>query len=154
MKEVGYFKLQLLTEDVVLLDAEVKTPEEAIRLAGNLLVRAGTVHESYVDAMVKGFQEIGPYIVLAPGIATPHARPEHGVIAKCLSFIRLKEPVKFGHPTNDPVQIVCAIGGVDNTGHIEMLQYLASILGGDEKVQRILEAKSYQELIKVTEGNP
>ena len=143
--------MQLLKEDVVLLNAEARTTEEAIRLAGNLLVNTGQVRESYVDAMVKGFNEVGAYIVIAPGIATPHARPENGVIEKCLSFVRLQEPVKFGHPTNDPVQIVCAFGGVDSTGHIEMLQYIASILGDFDKVSRILAAKNYKEFIKLLE---
>ncbi|MHB1407274.1 MAG: PTS sugar transporter subunit IIA [Desulfitobacteriaceae bacterium] len=143
--------MQLLNEAVVLLNAEAKTAEEAIRLAGDLLVKAGKVRESYVNAMVKGFNEVGPYIVIAPGIAAPHARPEHGVIEKCLSFVRLQEPVKFGHPTNDPVQIICAIGGVDSSGHIEMLQYLASILGDPDKIKQILTVKNYKEFIKLIE---
>lgn len=143
--------MQLLNEAVVLLNAEAKTAEEAIRLAGDLLVKAGKVRESYVNAMVNGFNEVGPYIVIAPGIAAPHARPEHGVIEKCLSFVRLQEPVKFGHPTNDPVQIICAIGGVDSSGHVEMLQYLASILGDPDKVKQILTVKNYKEFIKLIE---
>lgn len=143
--------MQLLNEAVVLLNAEAKTAEEAIRLAGDLLVKAGKVRESYVNAMVNGFNEVGPYIVIAPGIAAPHARPEHGVIEKCLSFVRLQEPVKFGHPTNDPVQIICAIGGVDSSGHIEMLQYLASILGDPDKIKQILTVKNYKEFIKLIE---
>jgi mannitol/fructose-specific phosphotransferase system IIA component (Ntr-type) len=135
-----------LSQEVVRLDAEAKTAEEAIRLAGSLLVEAGKAEAGYVDAMVKGFREIGPYIVLAPGIAIPHARPEHGVKEQCLSLVRLKEPVVFGHPANDPVRLVCAIGGVDNTGHIGMLQALASVLGDANKLQGIMEAATFSEL--------
>jgi mannitol/fructose-specific phosphotransferase system IIA component (Ntr-type) len=135
-----------LSQHVVLLDAEANSAEEAIRLAGDLLVQAGKVDPEYVDAMVKGYLDIGPYIVLAPGIAIPHARPEHGVKEQCISLVRLNQPVVFGHPTNDPVRLVCAIGGVDNTGHIRMLQALADILGDSQKLQGIMAAASYQEL--------
>ncbi|UFJ41772.1 PTS sugar transporter subunit IIA [Brevibacillus humidisoli] len=138
-----------LCQDVVLLDAEANSAEEAIRLAGDLLVKAGKVAPEYVEAMVKGYQDIGPYIVLAPGIAIPHARPEHGVKEQCVSLIRLNQPVAFGHPTNDPVRLVCAIGGVDDTGHIGMLQELAGVLGDSGKLEGILAAASYEELQQV-----
>lgn len=141
----------LLTEEMVLLDGEVDTPEEAIRLAGDLLVKAGKVEERYVDAMVHGFQTIGPYIVLAPSIAIPHARPENGVLEKCVSFVRLKKPVAFYHPTNDPVELVFAFGGVDHEGHIGMLQALASVLGNPQKVEGLKHIASYQELLAILE---
>lgn len=136
-----------IAKELVLLDAEAESAEEAIRMAGKLLVQAGKVEERYVDAMVKGFREIGPYIVLAPGIAIPHARPEHGVKEQCLSLVRLNEPVLFGHPDNDPVRLVCAIGGVDDSSHIGMLQALAAVLGDSEKLNSIMEANDYDQLV-------
>lgn len=143
--------MQFLSEDTVLLDAKATTAEEAIRLAGNLLVSTGKVRPSYIEAMIKGYRDIGPYIVLAPGIAAPHARPEDGALTKGLSLIRLQEPVKFGHPTNDPVRIVCALAGTDNTGHLEMLQYLASVLGDPDRVKGILTVKNFQEFSRLLE---
>jgi len=99
--------------------------------------------------MVKGFQDVGPYIVLAPSIAIPHARPEHGVLEQGVSIIRLKKPVVFGHPTNDPVQLVCAICGTDATNHIGMLQSLAGILGDKAKLEVLLNAKDKEEILKI-----
>jgi ascorbate PTS system EIIA or EIIAB component len=139
-----------LTEKVIRLDVEATTPEEAIRQAGALLVADNKVEERYIDAMVKGFNDVGPYIVLAPLIAIPHARPEHGVLEQGVSLVRLKTPVVFGHPTNDPVQIVCAICGTDSTSHIGMLQSLAAVLGNKEKLETILTTKSKEEIISIT----
>jgi ascorbate PTS system EIIA or EIIAB component len=139
-----------LTEKVIRLDVEATTPEEAIRQAGALLVADNKVEERYIDAMVKGFNDVGPYIVLAPLIAIPHARPEHGVLEQGVSLVRLKTPVVFGHPTNDPVQIVCAICGTDSTSHIGMLQSLAAVLGNKEKLETILTTKNKEEIISIT----
>ncbi|PLR75761.1 PTS sugar transporter subunit IIA [Bacillus sp. V3-13] len=129
-----------LSANLISLDVEADSAEAAIRKAGALLVEENIVEESYVDAMVKGFQDVGPYIVLAPSIAIPHARPEHGVLQQNVSLVRLKNPVEFGHPTNDPVQLVCAISGTDSTSHIGMLQSLASVLGDKAKLEIILNS--------------
>ena len=138
-----------LNEKLIRLDVEVETAEEAIRRAGELLVAAGKVEERYIDAMVKGYEEVGAYIVLAPSIAIPHARPEHGALEQSVSMIRLKQPVVFGHPTNDPVQLVCAICGVDSSSHVGMLQKLASVLGNKSKLNGIMTAKSKEEILSI-----
>jgi ascorbate PTS system EIIA or EIIAB component len=139
-----------LTEKVIILDVEATTPEEAIRVAGALLVADNKVEERYVDAMVKGLKDVGPYIVIAPLIAVPHARPEHGVLQQGVSIVRLKNPIVFGHPTNDPVRIVCALCGTDSTSHIGMLQSLAAILGNKEKLEVILSTKDIKDIISIT----
>ena len=138
-----------LTDKLISLDVEAETPEEAIRQAGALLVAGNKVEERYIDAMVKGYKDVGAYIVLAPLIAVPHARPEHGVLEQGVSLVRLKSPVVFGHPTNDPVQIVCAICGIDSTSHIGMLQSLAAVLGNKEKLETILTTINKEEIISI-----
>lgn len=68
-----------ITLEQIELDVEVESPVDAIRAAGNLLVKTESASSDYVDAMVASYEKLGPYIVLAPHIAIPHARPEHGV---------------------------------------------------------------------------
>ncbi len=43
----------ILTEKTVLLNANVKNKEEAVRLAGQLLVDQGCVEPSYIDRMLE-----------------------------------------------------------------------------------------------------
>lgn len=137
-----------IDENVVMLGANAENPESAIRLAGSMLVNSRKVEQSYVEAMVGAYKELGPYIVIAPMIAVPHARPDQGVNEQCMSILRLKEPMVFGHPTNDPVQLVCAIGGVDKSVHIRMLRVLSEILGDEEKLELMMKAESYKQLIQ------
>ncbi|HLR69347.1 MAG TPA: PTS sugar transporter subunit IIA [Virgibacillus sp.] len=141
--------MKLLKEEAVLLDVEAKNAVDAIRISGDLLVKAGYATEGYTDAMIEGYQNVGPYIVIAPGIAIPHSRPEKGAVETGFSLIRLKEPIEFGHDKNDPVKLVCAITGVGNNGHIEMLQKIAVILGDPEKYKQIIEANDFNEISKI-----
>lgn len=141
--------MKLLDKEAIKLDVEITNPIEGIREAGERLVQTNQVLPSYVEEMVKAFQEIGPYIVIAPGIALPHARPEHGVLKQALSVVRLNKPIPFGHPTNDPVQLICAIGGNDQSKHINMLQQVSKVLGSSEKLNSILQAKSKEEVADI-----
>lgn len=64
----------ILTKDVVRLDVEgLTTPEEVIHFSGQLLVNSGKVKETYIEKMEEAFHDMGPYMVMAPGIAMPHA---------------------------------------------------------------------------------
>ena len=72
--------------------------------------------------------EQGPYIVLAPGIALAHARPEDGVVGLGLGVAVLERPVRFGHPDNDPVDVVLAFGSPDKESHLGVLAALARSL--------------------------
>ena len=63
----------LLAESSIDLSGRATTWEEAIRRAGQLLEKSGTVDSAYTDAMVKSVEDNGPYIVVAPGFAFAHA---------------------------------------------------------------------------------
>ena len=142
----------ILTKDVVRLDVEgLTTPEEVIHFSGQLLVNSGKVKETYIVKMEEAFHDLGPYMVMAPGIAMPHARPSGDVSEPCISFIRLKDPVSFNHPFNDPVKLVFTLGGVENDSHLALLQELGRFLEDDKVRERLLTITSYEELEKLTE---
>jgi ascorbate PTS system EIIA or EIIAB component len=101
--------------------------QAAVRAACRLLVEAGAADQGYVDACVAMVEEHGPYMVVAPGIALAHARPEDGARMLGVSVAVLARPVEFGHPDNDPVDVVFAFGSPDADQHVELL---ASLAGG------------------------
>ena len=144
--------LDILTPEMIQVNYECKTRDEAVSAAGQLLVKQGYAKESYIDAMIKNVEENGTYIVIAPGIAMPHARPEEGALDIGLSIVTLKEPIVFGHPKNDPVKIVVGLCAVDHQSHLKALSELVEILGNEEKVKKIIEAKSSKEIIAIIKG--
>jgi ascorbate PTS system EIIA or EIIAB component len=145
--------MKFLEENLVALDAEASTPEEAIRAAGELLVEGGAVHETYVQAMVDSYRKNGPYFVLAPRIALPHARPEDGVNEASVSFVRLKEPIVFGNVANDPVEFVFALGASSSDEHLQILQKLMMLLSNQENIQKLSELTTYQQIKEMIRGN-
>ena len=98
---------------------------EAVRAACRPLLEAGAIEERYVQRCIEIVEKEGPYVVMAPGIALAHARPEDGVKGLGLSGITLADPVPFDHPENDPVDLVFAFGSPDSKQHIGLLQSLA-----------------------------
>jgi len=122
--------------------------EDAVEKVGQIMVDAGAVEARYVDAMKRTINELGPYSVIAPGIAMPHARPEDGVLRPCFALITLAHPVEFGSTENDPVQIVIAFGATDKTEHIDALARIGQVFGDSQKVQKILQADSKDQLLE------
>ena len=78
-------------------------------------------------------------------------RPGGNVKEPCISFVKLKEPVCFHHPCNDPVWVVFALGGVSDDGHIELLQDLSSLLAGERMIEKLAALNTYEELEKLME---
>ncbi|MFO7944348.1 MAG: PTS sugar transporter subunit IIA [Anaerolineales bacterium] len=103
---------------------------EAIRAVCAPLLEAEAIQSTYIDRCIEMVDEHGPYMVVAPGIALAHARPEDGVLRLCLSVATLSDPVLFHHPQNDPVDLILAFGSPDNQQHIHLLTALAEGLSG------------------------
>lgn len=141
---------KLLTREVVRLGVEgLRTPQEVIAYGGGLLKEAGKVNERYIDDMISAYETLGPYIVMAPGLAMPHARPGGNVVENAISFLQLKTPVEFQHSSNDPVKVVITLAGSSDDGHIELLQDLSSFLGEEGMIEQLSLVTSYEELIKM-----
>lgn len=139
----------LLRAETIKLNVAVKDWEEAVRAGGKLLEDAGASKPEYTDAMVDAVKNIGPYMVIAPGIAMPHARPEAGVNEIGMSLITLKNPVCFGNKENDPVHIVVCLCAIDHTTHLEALSDLVGLLGDENYVRLIMEATDSEVLVNL-----
>ncbi len=118
----------LITEETIELNVEATTWEEAVKAGGELLVKNGMTAPEYIYAMIHTVKQLGPYIVIAPGIALPHARPEDGVKKIGMSLISLKKAVPFGNADYDPVKIVICLCAIDNSSHLKALSSLMNLL--------------------------
>jgi mannitol/fructose-specific phosphotransferase system IIA component (Ntr-type) len=139
----------LLRPGLAAVDVQAKDWQEAIRAVGQLMVNDNAVEPRFLDGMIRVAKEFGPYIVVAPGIALPHARPEDGVIKASIAVARLSTPVEFGNKENDPVDLLVALAAIDNKGHIEGLSDLAAVLGDAENVKQIRSCKTADELLNI-----
>ena len=139
---------QLLPASNIRLNVPVQNWRDAIYEAGNVLYQEGYIEQIYGQAMVDVVDKMGPYIVFWKGIALPHADIDCGVKKSGFSFIRLKEPVVFGTPENDPVDMIFALAAVDHSSHVIALLELTNILSDAEKVACL---RSESEIEKITQ---
>lgn len=138
--------MKFLEEQLVKVGADAIEAKEAIKQAGKLLLDDDLIEDSYLDAMVNSYEKNGPYFVLAPNIAIPHARPEDGVKEASVSLIQLKEPVVFGHASNDPVLLVFGLGASSSEEHLTLLRKLTTLLNNSDNVKHLTEAVSYNDI--------
>ncbi|GAP22733.1 PTS sugar transporter subunit IIA [Leptolinea tardivitalis] len=145
---------ELLRPPLAAVNVEAKDWQDAIRACGKLFIADGATEERFSDAMIRVAKEFGPYIVVAPGIALPHARPEDGVIKASMAVVKLKTPVNFGNKDNDPVWLLVALAAIDHQGHIQGLADLASVLGDSANVEKLKKCQTAAELLDVFYSAP
>jgi PTS system ascorbate-specific IIA component len=144
---------ELLTHETIALDEQAGDWQEAIRLAGGLLESAGIAAPAYTQAMVDSVHQNGPYIVLAPGFAFPHARPSEAVHRTGMSWVRLASPVEFGSRANDPVTLVVALAATDSSTHQQAMASLATVLTDTSLRASLDEATSAAEVHALLRGD-
>lgn len=140
-----------LNQDTIKVKVKTSDWQEAGKIAGNILVETGSINPEYIQAMLDMVIEKGPYIVIAPGIALFHARPEDGVNSIGLSLITLKDGVNFNAGKKDPVRLVFVLAAVDNDAHIELISDLTRLLRNKETQERMMNANSVKQLVELIE---
>jgi mannitol/fructose-specific phosphotransferase system IIA component (Ntr-type) len=138
---------KLITEETVQLADEVENWQEAIRLASKPLLENGSIEPSYVDAMIRSIQETGPYVVITPKVAIPHARPEEGVNMLSMSLLRLKKSVLFGE--EKPVHLVIVLAATDNESHLKALAQLTELLSLEENIDQLIQSGEKADVMKL-----
>ncbi|MDO4313500.1 MAG: PTS sugar transporter subunit IIA [Eubacteriales bacterium] len=122
----------LISEKLVKLQIEAGDWEDAVREAAQPLVDENKIKETYVDDIIKGVKEMGPYIVLTKHIALPHARPEAGALETAIGIATLKTPVEFGNKDNDPVKYLFCLSARDTEEHLDALAELVKLFEDKE----------------------
>ncbi len=142
----------ILDENNIELKVRAKDWREAVKKSGAILARNGYVEERYINAMVETVKELGPYIVVAPGLALPHAKRSDGVIKSGISIITLDEPIEFGNSANDPVYVLIGLSGSNDQAHLQILQAIASVFEDEKLVYKIAESNCKKEIVAIFNG--
>lgn len=125
--------------------------QQAIDKAGQLLVASREIKPSYIDRMIHGVRELGPYIVLTPRFALAHAAPGDDVLKTSVSLITLDEPIDF-NSAKGPVDVVMALACQDKTSHMEYLQKIAVMLMRQDMLARIEKCEDADALYQLING--
>ena len=139
-------KESLIANNSIALNQHANSWQEAIKIGTDLLVKAGTIAPRYYDHIISNIEKMGPYIILAPGLAMPHARPEEGVIKTSFALVTLAEPVVF-EGEDEPVSVFITLAGSDSDKHMEGLMEITQVLDDEESetgvnLEKVLACKT------------
>jgi mannitol operon transcriptional antiterminator len=148
----GKMLSDLLTEQTIVCRSECMSWEDAVKTAGALMERNGAVEASYTEAMMNGLRKHGPYMVVAPGVALLHARPQDGVNEVGMSLQIVRGGVAFGHSSRDPVRLVFAFGTTDPQSHLQALSHLMSLFNDEQRLNALMQAMSVEEALHLLHG--
>lgn len=124
---------------ITLQDSVANWPQ-ALELCAKPLLDLQVIAPEYITAIIEQHHTLGPYYVLAPGLAMPHARPEEGAKGHGLSLLKLKQGVSFGAGEFDPVDVIVMLAAPDKHSHIEMISALAELFSSDEDMAELHRA--------------
>jgi PTS system ascorbate-specific IIA component len=139
----------LLPVSAIRLGASAPDWRGAVQAAGDALVASGATTGAYTGEMVATVEQLGPYIVIAPGIALAHSRPSPSVLHAGMSLVTLAQPVAFGHRQNDPVSLVVGLAAPDEDGHVRALSTLAEFLSDASRREALLAASTAPEIARM-----
>ena len=128
---------EYLSKKAILTGISVENWEEAVEKAGGLLVSSGKAKPSYIQAVINIVKQNGAYIVVAPGLAITHARPEDGAIKTGLSFLKLKTPVIFPGREDNPVTHLISLSAISKDDHLDLLSFISDMLGNSERLEKL-----------------
>ena len=147
-------KESLIENNSIKLNQTAANWEEAIKIGTDLLVASGAIEPRYYDNIVSNIKEMGPYIVLAPGLAMPHARPEEGVIRTAFGLTTLAQPVDFD---GEQISVLVTLAGSDSDTHMEGIMEITQIFDDPDSedgvnIQKFLDCKTQEDVLAVIDA--
>lgn len=137
---------ELLTKDFIQVVKEVKDWKEAICLGSKPMIKMGYITEDYVTSMINTITKLGPYIVIAPKVAIPHAKPEDGVKKLGLSLLCLEKSVSFSETTRHDVNIIVVLAAIDGETHLKALSQLNKLFSDQRLINKMIKAQSVEKI--------
>ena len=143
MRLIDYFP-----ESSISVIHSTKDWQEAIDFSMASLLDKNYISENYIQSIKDSTISNGPYYILAPGVAMPHARPECGALKTGMSLTLLKQGVYF--PGNDePIKLLIGLSAADANSYIGTIQALSELLCEEEILEQLLTASSEKQLVDI-----
>lgn len=149
-------KQALIDNDSIQLGLIAKDWKEAVQLSVQPLIDSGAVKPEYYDAIIDSTEHYGPYYILTPGMAMPHARPEAGVQRNSFSLITLKEPVQFSD--GKEVSVLLTLAATSSKIHNSVaIPQIVALFDLKDVITRLNDCKTKDEVLSMIEeikGSP
>ncbi|GAL10401.1 PTS systemmannitol-specific IIC component /PTS systemmannitol-specific IIB component / PTS systemmannitol-specific IIA component [Vibrio astriarenae] len=140
-----------LTKESVFLGLEAKNKEEAIKFAGEQLVKLGNVSPEYVDGMFAREELVSTY--LGESIAVPHGTIEakQYVQRTGIVFCQYPEGIQWGEEEDDIAKMVIGIAAQGDE-HNMVLMAITNSLDDEEAVERLQNTTNPEDVLQILNG--
>jgi len=127
---------------------------DALRQAGAKLIEHEYIKKEYLGEIIKNVEKNGPYIVIVPGVAMPHALAEStNVLGTAISFTKFPEPVVFDKDNPDSqAQLFFTLAAKDPDQHLKNISDLSDLLMTDGLIDKLLAVDSVADFKAVVDG--
>lgn len=120
--------------------------EEAIKKAGAILMKNGSVNEEYIKDMIGVINKNGSYMIMNNKIAFPHARASQGVFKTDMSLVRFDTPIEF--PGNKVVRVILCFSSKDQKEHMDALNDFITLIERKNILDKI-EYSTQSEVLQI-----
>ena len=136
----------ILAKEGIVLNVASESKDKAIERAGKLLIDGGYVKENYIEGMKAREEEVTTY--MGNGVAIPHGMNEYKkeIMESGIVIAQYPNGVDFGE--GNTAYIVIGIAGKGEE-HMEILSKIALTVQYEENVERLRNAKTPEEIIKI-----
>lgn len=137
----------LITPETTLLDVIFTSKKKLFEHAAELFAKTRDLKSTEVFTSLFERERLGS-TALGYGIAIPHGRIK-GLSEACGAFYRLKTPLEFDAPDNQPVSLcfILLVPKDANEVHLQILGELAQLFGDEAMRERMLQAENVADLI-------
>ncbi|KGQ35881.1 PTS mannitol transporter subunit IICBA [Gallibacterium genomosp. 1] len=140
-----------LAPNQVFLGLKAANKEEAIRFAGEQLVKGGFVQPSYVDAMLEREKLVSTY--LGEGVAVPHGTIEakDAVLKTGIVFCQYPDGVRFTDEEDGIAKLVIGIAARNNE-HIQVVTAITNALDSEEAIKTLTTTDDVEKVLALLKG--
>lgn len=140
-----------MSAENIFLGLTATNKEQAIRFAGEQLVKGGYVQPEYVEAMLAREQLTSTY--LGESIAVPHGTIEakDRVLKTGIVFCQYPAGIRWGEDEDDTARLVIGIAARNNE-HINVITKLTTALDEDGVIDRLANTTSVEEVLQIIRG--
>jgi mannitol PTS system EIICBA or EIICB component len=141
-----------LTDDSIFLGLKATQKEDAIKFAGEQLVKLGNVSPEYVDGMFAREELVSTY--LGESIAVPHGTIEakQYVQKTGIVFCQYPEGIQWGEDEDDIAKMVIGIAAQGDE-HNMVLMAITNSLDDEEAVECLQNTTNPADVLRILNGN-
>ncbi len=139
-------KLSDMLEDI-LLDVECEDWEEAIKIAGKVMIDNDICDITYINSIIDRVKEFGSYMVMSNKVALPHSKNIGNVFKSKMVLLNFRNDILF--PENTPVKTMLTFTSQDEDTHLDALSNFLDLVNNYKFLEKLENNPSKKKIVDI-----